>query len=98
LFNRVLNQPWFRANPPKSLRLSLAGGMALQEAVAVRWRKITGTEVVEGYGLTESSPVPVGARILHVESSPAVSKHGIVNSKLRKRLVIRKKTGMHPLK
>jgi long-chain acyl-CoA synthetase len=57
LFNGLLNQPWFCANPPKSLRLSLAGGMALQEVVALRWRKITGTEVVEGYGLTESSPV-----------------------------------------
>jgi long-chain acyl-CoA synthetase len=57
LFNGLLNQPWFCANPPKSLRLSLAGGMALQEVVATRWRKITGTEVVEGYGLTESSPV-----------------------------------------
>jgi long-chain acyl-CoA synthetase len=64
LFNGLLNQPWFCANRPKSLRLSLAGGMALQEVVALRWRKITGTEVVEGYGLTESSPVltcnPVG--------------------------------------
>jgi len=37
--------------------LSLAGGMALQEEVALRWRKITGTEVAEGYGLTEASPV-----------------------------------------
>src|SRR6202047_352022 len=36
LFNGVLNQPWFCANPPKSLRLSLAGGMALQESVALR--------------------------------------------------------------
>ncbi|HEY8032378.1 MAG TPA: AMP-binding protein [Methylocella sp.] len=57
LFNGLLNEPWFCANPPKSLRVSIAGGMALQEAVAVRWRKITGTEVAEGYGLTESSPV-----------------------------------------
>jgi len=57
LFNGLLNESWFCANPPKSLRVSIAGGMALQEAVAVRWRKITGTEVAEGYGLTEASPV-----------------------------------------
>ncbi|MGH6836700.1 MAG: AMP-binding protein [Methylocella sp.] len=57
LFNGLLNEPWFCENPPKSLRVSIAGGMALQEAVALRWRKITGTEVTEGYGLTESSPV-----------------------------------------
>jgi long-chain acyl-CoA synthetase len=57
LFNGLLNEPWFCENPPKSLRVSIAGGMALQEAVALRWRKITGTEVAEGYGLTESSPV-----------------------------------------
>ena len=56
LFNGLLNEPWFCANPPKSLRVSLAGGMALQESVALRWRKITGTEVAEGYGLTEASP------------------------------------------
>jgi long-chain acyl-CoA synthetase len=56
LFNGLLNEPWFCANPPKSLRVSLAGGMALQESVAQRWRKITGTEVYEGYGLTEASP------------------------------------------
>src|ERR1700730_1296437 len=57
LFNGLLNEPWFCANPPTSLRVSIAGGMALQEAVAVRWRKVTGTEAAEGYGLTEASPV-----------------------------------------
>jgi long-chain acyl-CoA synthetase len=57
LFNGLLNEPWFCTNPPKCLRVSIAGGMALQEAVAVRWRNITGTEVAEGYGLTEASPV-----------------------------------------
>jgi long-chain acyl-CoA synthetase len=57
LFNGLLNEPWFCENPPKSLRVSIAGGMALQEAVALRWWKITGTEVAEGYGLTEASPV-----------------------------------------
>jgi long-chain acyl-CoA synthetase len=57
LFNGLLNEQWFCANPPKSLRVSLAGGMALQVSVAMRWQKITGTPVVEGYGLTEASPV-----------------------------------------
>ncbi|HUI21147.1 MAG TPA: AMP-binding protein [Methylocella sp.] len=57
LFNGLLNSPWFAKNPPRSLRISVAGGMALQAAVAERWEKVTGTPVVEGYGLTEASPV-----------------------------------------
>ncbi len=57
LFNGLLNEPWFHANPPKSLRMSLAGGMTLQAAVATRWQEVTGTPVTEGYGLTEASPV-----------------------------------------
>ncbi|MGC2091897.1 MAG: AMP-binding protein [Methylocella sp.] len=57
LFNGLLNEPWFCENPPRSLRISFAGGMALQEPVAMRWRKTTGTDVAEGYGLTEASPV-----------------------------------------
>ena len=48
---------WFRDNPPKSLKSACAGGMALQDAVAKRWKEVTRTPVVEGYGLTESSPV-----------------------------------------
>lgn len=57
LFNGLLNEPWFVSAPPKRLRISVAGGMALQAAVAVRWKKATGTEVIEGYGLSEASPV-----------------------------------------
>jgi long-chain acyl-CoA synthetase len=57
LFNSLLNSPWFARNPPRSLRISVAGGMALQAAVAERWQKITGTPVIEGYGLSEASPV-----------------------------------------
>ncbi|MCI0465946.1 MAG: AMP-binding protein [Beijerinckiaceae bacterium] len=57
LFNGLLNEPWFRENPPKSLRVSVAGGMALQDSVAKRWQEVTGTLVAEGYGLTEASPV-----------------------------------------
>ncbi|MFN3612770.1 AMP-binding protein, partial [Tepidimonas sp.] len=57
LFNGLNNEAWFRDNPPKSLKSACAGGMALQDAVAKRWKEVTSTPVVEGYGLTESSPV-----------------------------------------
>ncbi len=57
LFNALLNERWFQEYPPKQLRASVAGGMSLHASVAERWRETTGTPVVEGYGLTESSPV-----------------------------------------
>jgi len=57
LFNALLNERWFTDSPPKHLVASAAGGMALHESVAARWREVTGTPIVEGYGLTESSPV-----------------------------------------
>ncbi|WP_296579784.1 AMP-binding protein [Phreatobacter sp.] len=57
LFNGLNNEAWFRDNPPKALKSSCAGGMALQDAVAKRWHEVTRTPVIEGYGLTESSPV-----------------------------------------
>jgi long-chain acyl-CoA synthetase len=57
LFNALLNERWFQDGPPKHLRASAAGGMALHDSVSERWRKVTGTPIVEGYGLTESSPV-----------------------------------------
>ena len=57
LFNALLNERWFLDSPPKHLRASAAGGMALFEAVAARWSEVTGTPIVEGYGLTETSPV-----------------------------------------
>ncbi len=57
LFNGLLNEPWFREKPPPELRLSVAGGMALQVAVAERWAETTKTPLIEGYGLSEASPV-----------------------------------------
>ncbi|WP_299860395.1 AMP-binding protein [uncultured Hoeflea sp.] len=57
LFNGLSNEIWFQDTPPKHLKFASAGGMALQKAVAERWETITGKPVLEGYGLTESSPV-----------------------------------------
>ena len=57
LFNALLNEEWFTAFPPPRLKAAVAGGAALQRAVAERWGRITGTRIAEGYGLTESSPV-----------------------------------------
>lgn len=67
MFNALPNEEWFRESPPKSLRMSVAGGMALHGAVARRWEEVTKTPVVEGYGLTEAAPVvsfnPVGSTV-----------------------------------
>jgi len=67
LFNALLNEPWFAQNPPRTLKASAAGGTALHGSVAKRWQETTGTAVVEGYGLTETSPVvtfnPIGGRV-----------------------------------
>ena len=64
LFNALLNEEWFTAFPPAHLKAAVAGGAALQAAVAQRWERVTGTRIAEGYGLTESSPVvcfnPIG--------------------------------------
>jgi long-chain acyl-CoA synthetase len=57
LFNALNNEDWFKETPPKHLKIAVAGGMALQGAVASEFKKITGVYVIEGYGLTETSPV-----------------------------------------
>ena len=57
LFNALINMPDFAALDFSNLRFAIGGGAAVQSAVASRWREITGTNLVEGYGLTEASPV-----------------------------------------
>lgn len=57
LFNGLMNEEWFAAYPPKHLVAAIAGGTALHQAVAQRWKLQTGTPIAEGYGLTESSPL-----------------------------------------
>ncbi|RME18291.1 MAG: long-chain-fatty-acid--CoA ligase [Bdellovibrio sp.] len=57
LFNALLNHPDIRSVDFSRLRICVAGGMALQQSVAKRWIEVTGSRIIEGYGLTESSPV-----------------------------------------
>ena len=56
LFNGLLNTPGFDQIDFSKLHLTLGGGMAVQRAVAERWKKATGITLVEAYGLTETSP------------------------------------------
>ncbi len=56
LFNGMLNTPGFAELDFSTLKGALGGGMAVQRAVANRWKEVTGTALVEAYGLTETSP------------------------------------------
>jgi long-chain acyl-CoA synthetase len=56
LFNALLNNPDFAKLDFSTLQSTLGGGMAVQEAVAVRWKEVTGKPLIEAYGLTETSP------------------------------------------
>ena len=65
LFHGLVNEPWFVAHPPQHIKASISGGMALHASTAAEWERVTGSPVVEGYGLTEASPGltfnPIGA-------------------------------------
>lgn len=56
LFNALLHHPDFATVDFSTWRLSLGGGMAVQKAVAERWKQVTGVTLAEAYGLTETSP------------------------------------------
>ena len=56
LFNGLLNQPAFRELDFSNLKISLGGGMAVQDAVALKWQEVTGSPLLEAYGLSETSP------------------------------------------
>ncbi len=66
LYAALLDSPRFTRLDFSRLKLAVAGGMAVQRPVAERWQRVTGTTLIEGYGLTEASPVvcgnPVDAR------------------------------------
>jgi len=57
LFNGLLNRPEFASVDFRYFKIAVGGGMAVQDIVATKWKKLTGVPLVEGYGLTETSPV-----------------------------------------
>jgi len=63
LFAALLNTKSFARIDFSSLRVCIGGGMAVQPAVAAEWREATGTPVLQGYGLTETSPAAIVNRI-----------------------------------
>jgi long-chain acyl-CoA synthetase len=62
LFNGLLNTPGFDKLDFSSLKIALGGGMAVQAAVSERWRALTGRDLCQGWGLTETSPVATANR------------------------------------
>jgi long-chain acyl-CoA synthetase len=60
LYNALLNHPGFARLDFSRLKVGVAGGMPLQQRTADAWRAATGRPLVEGYGLTEASPVIAG--------------------------------------
>jgi long-chain acyl-CoA synthetase len=63
LFNALANDPGFARLDFSGLVVSNGGGMAVQQATAEKWLKVTGCPVVEGYGLSETSPVATSNRL-----------------------------------
>ena len=57
LFNALTNATEFSSVDFSRVKVVVGGGAAIQQAVATRWKEITGTTIIEGYGLTETSPV-----------------------------------------
>ena len=57
LFNLLLTSSKFRKINFSSLKFSVGGGMSVLSSTAKKWKKITGTEITQGYGLTETSPI-----------------------------------------
>jgi long-chain acyl-CoA synthetase len=57
LYNALLNHPDFAKLDFSALKICNGGGMAVQQAVNDRWLKVTGVSIIEGYGLSETSPV-----------------------------------------
>lgn len=63
LYNALANHPRIEEVDFSQFKISIAGGMTTQKAVASKWKALTGTPIVEGYGLSETSPVVTANRL-----------------------------------
>jgi long-chain acyl-CoA synthetase len=72
LFNALLAEPDFDQVDFSGLLISNGGGMAVQQATAQRWLEVTGCPVVEGYGLSETSPVATSNRVDSTQFTGAI--------------------------
>lgn len=59
LFNALMNHKDFKSIDFSRVKVSVGGAMALQKSVVTRWKELTGSPLIEGYGLTEASPIVV---------------------------------------
>lgn len=72
LFNGLLNQDEFKNANFSEFKLTIGGGMAVQRAVAEKWKQVTGIPLIEGYGLTECSPVAAAGTYNQQEYTGAI--------------------------
>ncbi|MBY5991414.1 long-chain-fatty-acid--CoA ligase FadD [Ferrimonas balearica] len=72
LFNAMVNHPEFANIDFSQFKLTIGGGMAVQRAVAEQWKAATGVPLIEGYGLTECSPVVAAGCYDQTEYSGAI--------------------------
>jgi long-chain acyl-CoA synthetase len=72
LYNGLANHPDFAKLDFSGLKISNGGGMAVQQATAEKWKKLTGCPIVEGYGLSETSPVATVNRLDITEFTGAI--------------------------
>ena len=72
LFNALLNTPGFGGLDFSHLVATVGGGMAVQRAVAERWKQVTGCEITQGWGLTEASPAGCVNPLVGVPFSGAI--------------------------
>jgi long-chain acyl-CoA synthetase len=63
MFASLMNTPSFSKIDFSSLRVCIGGGMAVQPAVAKEWKQKTGSTILQGYGLTETSPVAICCKL-----------------------------------
>ncbi|MDP8162098.1 long-chain-fatty-acid--CoA ligase FadD [Pasteurella skyensis] len=72
LFNALLNNENFKEVNFSKLKMSVGGGAAVQRSVAERWHKTTGCHIIEGYGMTECSPLISATRMDSTEYSASI--------------------------